>query len=164
MFELHNDLVSLVLSFLWNVTAKELEEDINYYIEWRQNVPPIFLKACVYDEKRWHEVPSPFVWPNAYTPRKHTLLLPKEIWSPYLMTVGNFLHRESVRELRTYKGIILRWIDDCTSTRKLFYYYTLRDRFLTRLKPSHFLARAPRSFVAEVLRQVSFYIPSASGE
>ena len=160
-FYLHDDLINIVLGFVWNVTASELRYDLEFYRRWNETVPPIFLAGSVLYRDFWYEVANPLCKHNPYVPRKYLSLRPNDIWNYNLIALGAMLSREKIREVRTYKRCAQRWIMDCVAGNRPEYYIELRKKLLTRLKISHFQSRAPSPFLAEVFSQLAIYTPSS---
>ena len=154
MFLLHDDLITLCVSYVWDLTSFELKDDLDFYIQWQRYVPHMFLQTAVLDTRFWYTVANPMCKYNPYYPRKYLSLRPADIWSPSLRSLGSMICKEKIRSLKTYKGCVLRWIDDCTSNRHLFYWFYLARRVLSRLKITHFQTRAPCFFVREALEEI----------
>ena len=161
-FYLHDDLVNVVLGFLWKVTAQELRDDFRFYATWHKTVPPIFLSGSVLYKDFWYEVANPLSRHNPYVPRKYITLRPNDIWNFNLIALGTMICRERIREIKTYKRCAQRWIMDCVAGSKPEYYQILHKKLFTRLKISHFQSRAPTCFLAEVFSQLALYTPSSA--
>ena len=160
-FYMHDDLTTLVLSFLWNLTACELRQDLKFYIQWHKVVPPIFLAGSLLREDFWYEVANPLCEHNPYTPRKILSMRPNDIWGFNLVALGSMICRSRVRETRTYKRCAMRWINDCVCSNDLHYYRELHEKLLSRLKIYHFQSRAPLPFLQAVFSQLEIYTPAS---
>ena len=154
MFRLPNDLISVILSHVFECTAKELEQDLNFYIAWQKTVPPMFLSASLLDTRYWFGVANPMLSYHPYTPRKFLQMQPADIWAATLPAFVNMICRERVRGIQTYKGCIQRWAADCIAGRRLEYYIILSSKGFRNLTPDHFRVSHPPFFVEEALRQI----------
>ena len=152
MNHLPNDLSNLVVSFLYNINYQELAIDLEYYTMWH-SVPNIFLKASILDLRTFCFVPSPLHKNVPYVPRAYLRMRPSDIWSNSLIVLSSKICKEKIRALKTYKGCVLRWVFDTTSTRHHCWYKQLHERVLKKLTVDHF--RAPDFFVLEALAQIS---------
>jgi hypothetical protein len=152
MNHLPRDISNLVVSFLYDISYQELMIDLNYYIMWH-SVPSIFLKASFLDIRTFCFVPSPMHKNVPYFPRKYIRMRPYDIWSNGLLLLTNKICKERIRELKTYKGCVLRWAFDATSTRHIAWYNQMHERVLKKLTLEHF--RHPDFFVTEALMQIS---------
>jgi len=155
------DLVSLTLTFLYQITAQELRSDLDFYIEWRRTVPPVFLSCSLFESRLLHHVGNPMREHFPYYPRKFLVMRPCDIWSPSLMTLGTMLSPAGLRAVKTYRRCAFRWILDCIDNREVHYYNVLRRKLLDRLTISQFRPRAHLLFVEETLRQVAVYTPAS---
>ena len=150
---LPTDVLNVVLSFLYHLTAQELSSDIEYFLDWQKKVPKIFLRASMLDQRYFFNVANPMIPNHPYTPRKFLSKQPQDIWSQTLPALVNMLCPEMVREVKTYKGCIRRWARECVSTRTPDAYLTLCQKALIKLKLCHFRRASPRFFVLEALLQ-----------
>ena len=148
------DIMDLIVSFVYRIPARELFADVEYFLKWQQNVPPMFLSATLLDNRFYYRVANPMRRFHPYTPRRFLHMKASEIWGSTLPALVNMLCAERVREIRTYKGCIRRWTIDCTSSRSLAPYIALRKKALTKLTQEHFRRSFPRFFVREALRQI----------
>jgi hypothetical protein len=152
MNHLPSDISNLVVSFLYDNTYHELATDLNYYIMWH-SVPSMFLKASLLDLRTFCFVPSPMHKNVPYVPRSYLRMRPSDIWSNSLIVLSNRICKEKIRALKTYKGCVMRWVFDTTSTRHFCWYKQLYERVLKKLTVDHF--RHPDFFVVEALMQIS---------
>jgi hypothetical protein len=150
MDRLPSDVSNLVVSFLYDISYQELAIDLNYYIMWH-SVPSMFMKASL-DLRTFCFVPSPMHKNVPYVPRSYLRMRPSDIWSDGLITFSSRICKEKIRELKTYKGCILRWVFDATSTRHIAWYQQMHERVLKKLTVDHF--RHPDFFVLEALMQI----------
>ena len=158
MFFLHDDMIQLILNFVWGddyVKPRELESDLLFYITWRKNVPPLFFSASLLDRHLWLHVPSPMRRYTAYYPSKNLQLHPTNVWSETLVILGTMLCRENIRNCKTYKRCALRWINECTSCLSLEYWEILKTKLLIKLRSQHFRSRAHQPFVLACLQEIS---------
>ena len=152
MNHLPSDISNLVVSFLFDISYQEMTTDINYYIMWH-SIPSLFLKASLLDLRTFCFVPSPMHRNVPYVPRGYLRMRPCDIWSPNLLLFCNGICKEKVRELKTYKGCILRWAFDTVSTRHIAWYQQFYKRVLKKLTIDHL--RHPDFFAVEALMQIS---------
>ena len=155
LFSLPVDLVRLILSFELQITPKELSDDIDFYIDWHNTVPPIFLSPRLLETRYLFYVASPMLPHHPYTPRRHLSMRPADVWAQTLTALGQMICRERIRELRTYKKCILRWIYDCIENRNPEYYRILHTKVLSKVALQHFRPSAHFVFLREALRQIS---------
>ena len=160
LFCLPHDLVNLVLTFELQISPLELSEDIDYFVTWHNTVPSLFLSPRLLDTRYLFFVPSPMLVNHPYTPRRHLAMRPADIWSQTLPAFGQMICRERIREVRSYKKCILRWIYDCVENRDVGYYTILYSKILRKLSPLHFRPSAHWVFVREALRQIEDVLPS----
>ena len=73
---------------------------------------------------------------------------------------AKLISKERIREMRTYKACVQRWVSDCVNNRKLFYYKTLVKKALGKLTQDHFRPNHPGFFVLEALQQVALFLAS----
>ena len=125
LFFLPPDLVNLILTFELQISPLELSEDIDFFVTWHNTVPSLFLSPRLLDTRYLFFVASPMLVNHAYTPRRHLAMRPADIWSQTLPAFGQMICRERIRELRSYKKCILRWIYDCIENRDVAYYKVL---------------------------------------
>ena len=159
VFFLHDDLIKLCTSFVWGyggVSAKELSNDIEFYIRWTDRVPPIFLNCAVLETNLWIEVPNPMRRGHPYYPRNRLLLRPKTVWSDSMLKLGTRLCRERIRDCKTYKRCAIRWIQNCMAGLELWYFEEVDRKLFQRIKVHHFRSRSNFRFVRECLEQLSF--------
>ena len=159
---LPTDVLNVVLSYLYRLTAQELTADIEYFLDWQKRVPKIFLRASMLDHRYFFNVANPMISDYPYTPRKFLSMQPQDIWSQTLPALVNMLCPEMVRGVKTYKGCIQRWTRECVCTRTPDAYLTLCKKALIKLKPIHFRRTFPRLFVHEALLQVRLVSAGAS--
>ena len=155
VFYLPTDLLNIVLSFDLLCSVAELAEDLNFYISWQRTVPAMFLTASLLDTRYWYNVANPMLRYHPFTPRRYLRMRPCDIWSQTLPALTNMICRERVREIRTYKACVQRWVTDCVENRHLFYYRTLVKKVLGKITQRHFRPNHPGFFVEEALRQVA---------
>ena len=159
-FFLPDVLVTEMLKFVWGITACELRSDLDFYIQWRKHVPPMFLEPSTLETRFWYNVANPLCRYHPYHPRKYLSLRPSDIWSASLPALGSMLCREKVRMVKTYKRCIMRWISDCITNRHIFFWFVLIDKVFKRINFEHFRVQVPSSFVQESLREIAFCIAS----
>ena len=150
---LPKDLMDLTISFVYDITAQELFEDLEYFIRWQKHVPPMFLSCTLLDQRYLFSVANPMRPFHPYTPRKYLSMQPSDIWASTLPALVNMINAERVREIKTYKGCIRRWTHDCITSRKLEFYLLLCKKALVKLSDRHFRRSFPVFFVQEALRQ-----------
>ena len=155
LFSLPHDLVRLVLSFELDISPKELSDDIDFFIKWHDTVPPIFLSPRLLDTRYLFYVANPMHVHHPYTPRRHLSMRPADVWAQTLTALAQMVCRERVRELRTYKKCILRWVYDCIENRNVEYYKILHSKVLGKLSLQHFRPSAHFAFLEEALRQIA---------
>ena len=163
------DLQNVIVSFLYDLSYKELSEDLDFYTVWHQHVPSIFLHASLPDNRFWYSIPSPLLRHVPYYPRKYLRMTPECIWSGSLMFFLYLLDKKAVRQLKTYKRCILRWSNDVISNRHLEYWKFLYHNVLKKLEYDHFkVSRSAVPFVLLCLEQIaslqdaSFSVPISS--
>ena len=158
MFLLHDDLITLIITYLFPITACELREDLIFYIKWAA-IPPMFLNCRVRETRYRHYVCNPMLKNIPYHPRRYIDLRPNEVWGPTLPALGAMLSKDAIREAKTYKRCALRWIYDCISNLEMYYWDELCDKLFSRISQHHFQYRyGCCHFLEEALRQVDSYI------
>ena len=160
VFFLPHDLTNIVLEFVYEIAPAELEQDLDFYIRWRTNVPPMFLSATLFNTRYFFNVANPMLEYHPYTPRKHLRMRPCDIWSSALSVLVRGLCKQKIREIHTYRGCAIRWCVDCIQNRKLAYYTLLQDKILTKLKSHHFRRGVHHCFVSHALLQISLFAAS----
>lgn len=160
VFCLPTDLLNIVLNFDLRCTADELAEDITFYTEWQNCVPPMFLSVCLLDTRFYFNVANPMIKFYPFIARRYLRMRPCDIWSQTLPALANMICKERIREMRTYKACVQRWVSDCVNNRKLFYYKTLVKKALGKLTQDHFRPNHPGFFVLEALQQVALFSAS----
>ena len=163
-FAMHDDVITLLMSFLFEISAQDLRCDLNYYIEWRYTVPDVFLACSLFEERLLHHVGNPMRKHFPYYPRKFLSMRPCDIWSPSLMALGTMLSPAGLRNIKTYRRCAFRWIIDCIDNREIHYYIVLKRKLLDRLTISQFRIRSHLQFVQEALRQVASCTPAVYDE
>ena len=158
--ELNDDLVQLTLSFLFDVTLPEIKRDVDLYCYWHKTVPPIFISSQIYSKKYCTLVPSPFRHENPFIPTSYLSITPTHVWGFSLYNFGSMLCNERVRAAKTYKRCARRWIRHCSCCLNPGQYVQLYNKLLCKLDATHFLPRAPRTFLKEALTQIAFYRPA----
>ena len=153
MFYMHDDLISTMLSFLNGIPAEEFREDLMFYIKWHQ-VPSVFLSTTLTDSRSWFSVANPMCRYMPYFPRRYLRMRPEDIWSPTLPALISMIDREKVRDVKMYKGCLMRWAHECISNRHIEYWFQLKRKGLSRLSLEHFRNSRPRFFVEEAMREV----------
>ena len=156
------DLTNLTVSFLYNITAQELFEDLHFYLRWQKHVPPMFLSCTLLDQRYLFAVANPMRPFHPYTPRKFLSMQPCDIWASTLPALVNMINPERVREIKTYKGCVTRWTHDCITSRKLEFYLILCKKALVKLSERHFRRSFPVFFVREALRQTRVLYEASS--
>ena len=137
MESLSKDCQNLLLSFLWGkYTYSEFKTDIKHYIKWH-SVPNVFLNCTEFDCTIMCQIPSPYRKDNAFVPRKH-LDISTTMWNRKLEVFCRLLHKERIRELKTYKGCIYRWCQDTINNRHVEYYKFLYYKILRKITCHHF--------------------------
>ena len=160
VFCLPTDLLNLVLDYDLCCTAYELAEDITFYTAWQNCVPPMFLSTSLLDTRFYFNVANPMIKFHPFTARRYLRMRPCDIWSQTLPALANMISKESIREMRTYKACVQRWVSDCVNNRQLFYYKILVKKALGKLTQCHFRPNHPGFFVLEALRQVDLFLAS----
>ena len=150
---LPRDLLNLAISFLYDISADELFQDLAFFLKWQKNVPSVFLSPSLLDQRFYYGVANPMIKDHPYTPRRFLQMRPSEIWASTLPALVNMLCPEKIREIKTYKGCVLRWTHDCVHSRSLKYYFILCKKALVKLTDRHFRRAYPVFFVREALRQ-----------
>ena len=115
----------------------------------------IFLSPRLLDTRYLFYVANPMLPNHPYTPRRHLSMRPADVWAQTLTAFAQMLCRERIRELRTYKKCVLRWVYDCIENRSVQYYRILHAKVLWKLSPQHFRPSAHFAFLLEALRQIS---------
>jgi len=164
MFQLHDDLITEMISFLFPITACELKEDLIFYIKWAE-VPSMFLNCQLRETRYRHYVCNPMIRYIPYHPRRYLDMRPNEVWGPTLPALGAMLSRDALREAKTYRRCALRWIWDCISNLEIYYWDVLCAKLFSRISLQHFHCRYGCShFLEESLRQVDSYTHASVAE
>jgi len=145
-------LADLVCNFAYGITAQELYEDLDFYCAWSEKVPPVFLNHFVVHRETSLPYANPMIKHHPYMPMRHFDFVPDSIWAITLVVFCSMIDKEVIRELKTYKGCVLRWVRMCMSGARPEYFERLLKVF-TRLEPHHFYP-ARQAFVSECLRQI----------
>ena len=154
VFLLPRDLLNIVLVYVYECTQSELVQDLNFYIEWQNTVPAMFLSASLIDTRYYYGVANPMLPYHPFTPRKYLRMRPCDIWAATLPAFVNMICGERIREIGTYKGCIQRWTSDCISNREIQYYIILASKGFRKITSDHFRLSHPSFFVKEALRQI----------
>ena len=152
-WRLPTDLLDLTVSYLYNIPAYELIEDLHFFLRWQQQVPAMFLSCTLMDSRYLFAVANPMRRYHPYTPRRFLHMQPADIWASTLPALVNMLDAEKVRGIKSYKGCIRRWTHECVTSRKLEFYTLLCKKALIKLGECHFRRSFPVFFVREALRQ-----------
>ena len=160
VFFLPYDLTNIVLDYVYDITPYELEEDLDFFIKWGQNVPPMFLSATLFNTRYFFNVANPMLRYHPFTPRKFLRMRPCDIWSSALPVLVRGLCKEKIREIRTYRGCAIRWCADCIQNRQLAYYRILEAKILLKLKNHHFRRGVHPCFVSHALEQIALFASS----
>ena len=161
-FFLHDDLITELISFLYEMTAQELREDLQFYLEWRNHVPSMFLSCQLLDTQFWYHRANPMCRYHPFHPRKFLNMRPEEVWAPTMIALGNMICKERIRGAKTYKKCALRWIFDCVENVEIWYWWHVKQLLFSRLSAEHFVERAPSRFVREALEQIADGTPFSS--
>ena len=153
MHNVPKDLINLIISFVFDVSADELFRDLRFYIKWQTHVPGMFLTPALLDIRYFYAVANPMIKDHPYTPRRFLQMRPSEIWASTLPALVNMLCPQKIREIKTYKGCVQRWVHDCVSSRNIQLYFILCKKALVKVSERHFRRAFPVFFVREALRQ-----------
>ena len=137
--------------------AHELARDIDFYMDWRNFVPPIFIKCSLTDTLHCYDVANPMRAGHPFWPRKLLHLTPESVWSKNMYLFGSFICRENIREVKTYKRCCMRWIRNCCENLELWYYFDLNQKLFSKITIQHFHARAHYPFLRTALAQIASY-------
>ena len=149
--KLPTDLQDVVCKYAYGIPYYRLQSDVELCSMIQESIPPSFLVAVCFHKLKWGHVNCPFRKGNAYYPSFHLDM--SNPWNCVLAAFITMLHKERVRELRTYKGIIARRAGDLYTS--MFSKWNKMFTYLKRLKPCHFRHNAQRSFVREVLAEIA---------
>ena len=152
MLKLPKVLGQLVCDFAFGGTLCELEWDIEFYLAWQRKVPGVFLSQALADQDTGLLHANPMIKNHPFAPTRKFNIRPESVWSITLVLLVATIDKDSIRDLKTYKGCILRWARQCMAGCKPEYYEKLQQIF-TQLEPQHFYP-VRRPFVAECLRQI----------
>jgi len=145
-------LQDLCTDFAFRSEYRFVQYDVDRCAMIQECVPPSFVVAVVFHKDRWGYINSPFRKGNAYFP---TWRIDQEsVWNGVPAAFACALHRQRVRGLRTYKGIIFRRLDHMLKHNFGLWNETYTKVF-SKLKPCHFRKNAQRSFVEVILAEIS---------
>ena len=158
---LPTDLTNVIISYLWCIDVFELFDDIQFYSNWQQTVPEMFLSPSLLHKKFYYAVANPMIRTYPYTPRRFLHMHAADIWSATLPALVNMICAEKIRDIKTYKGCIQRWTRQCVCNSEVYLYRFLCRKVLIKLHESHFRRAFPVFFVREALRQTRSLYASA---
>jgi len=148
---LPTDLQNIVFDYAFSLPYTFLKSDIDKCESVQNCIPPSFLVAIAFYSLRWGHVNSPYRKGNAYFP---TVLLDLENpWNGVISVLITMIHKEKIRSIRTYKGILHRRANHLYDSE--FRNWNRLYKYLVKLKPCHFRHNARQSFLRVVLGEVS---------
>ena len=149
---LPTDLKNIVTDIAFGLTYAELKADVRKCALIQDAIPPSFLVAVLFHQKKWGYVNTPYKQGNAYHPTKKLDWRP--VWNGIPQAFCCGIHKENIRELKTYKGIILRRLhtmlkQDFAGWNEMFH------KVFSKLKKEHFRKNIRQSFVDQLLWEIS---------
>ena len=148
-------LQDLVCDIAWGLPYGYIKWDVDQCAVVQACVPENFMYALHHYKYRWGYINSPYRRGNAYYPRTYLKMSP--CWNSVPLAFACMICKERVRSLKTYKGIFLRRV-------KMLDDHDLKDwnivfKAFKLLRLSHFQRNANRSFVRQILLDVSEACP-----
>mgnify|MGYP003711541159 FL=1 len=155
--QLPDDLITLITQTAFQCTASEFFQDLDFYTTWANTVPAMFISAQVLDLRFWYCVANPMIRWHPFIARRHLKLLPHDIWAGTLPCLVQYLDRERLRSLKTYKRCVVRWVDEAVTSHHVWFYQHVLTKVLIKLRIEHFRPNCPQFFVREALSQIASF-------
>ena len=145
-------LQDLICSIAFDITYLELQEDIAKCALVQESVPPSFLVAVLFHAKKWGYVNTPFKKGNAFYPTRRLEWTP--VWNGIPLAFCCGINKEAIRGLKTYKAIVLRRLAKMLQS-DFSGWNSMYKNVFSKLKAEHFSKNARRSFVDQILLELS---------
>ena len=146
----------LISDIAFGISYTELKADVEKCAIIQDSIPPCFLVAVCFHVKKWGYINTPYKQGNAYHPTSKLDWRP--VWNGIPLAFCCGIQKEAIREIRTYKGVILRRLNhmlqqDFSGWNKMY------AQVFSKLRKEHFRKNIPRSFVQEILYELSVASP-----